>query len=109
MFARNAHFRVKSLDLAPEFALTLQNEVLPLLRRQTGFQGEITMSNPGSLERISISLWDNREHAEAYNVKVYPEVLKILARLIDGGPSIQTFDTLALNLNGDAANNRQGT
>lgn len=109
MFARSASFLVKSLDLTPQFALTLQNEVLPLLRRQKGFQGEITMSNPGSLERISISLWDNREHAEAYNVSVYPEVLKILAKLIKGGPMIQTFDTLALNLNGDLAGNRQSS
>jgi hypothetical protein len=49
MFARNAHFRVKSLNLAADFAATLENEVLPLLRQQKGFQGEITLSNPGNL------------------------------------------------------------
>lgn len=109
MVARNASFRLKSLNLAPQFALTLQTEVLPLLRRQNGFQGEITMSNPASLERISISLWDNQEHADAYNVCVYPEILKILTELIQGGPRIQTFETLALNLNGDMAGNCQSS
>ena len=60
MFARNAHFRVKSLDMAADFSRTLENEILPLLRKQEGFSGEITLSNPGNLERISISLWETR-------------------------------------------------
>lgn len=109
MYARNAHFRVKSLDLADEFALTLQNEVLPLLRSQQGFKGEITLSNPGSLERISISLWENRNNAEAYKTHVYPQVLKLLSKVIDGGPKILTFENLALNLNNGTASERQGS
>ena len=103
MFARSAHFRVKSLDLAGEFTLTLQNEVVPLLRRQEGFKGEITMSNPGSLERISISLWENKRNADAYDVQIYPQVLKILSKVIDGGPKIRVFENLALNLNNGTA------
>lgn len=99
MFARSAHFRVKSLDLAGEFALTLQNQVVPLLRRQEGFKGEITLSNPGSLERISISLWENSSNADAYNANIYPQVLKILSKVIDGGPKIVIFENLVLNLN----------
>ena len=98
MFARNAHFRVRSLDMAAEFARTLENEVLPLLRKQKGFKGEITLSNPGSLERISISLWENKSNAEAYNVNVYQQVLKILSKVIDGAPKIRTFEAVALNL-----------
>jgi len=50
MFARNAHFCLKSLDMAAEFARTFENEVLPLLRKQEDFKGEITLANPGSLE-----------------------------------------------------------
>ena len=98
MFARNAHFRVRSINMAAEFAQTLENEVLPLLRKQEGFKGEITLSNPGNLERISMSLWENKNQAEAYNANVYPQVLKILAKVIDGTPKIQTFEAVALNL-----------
>ncbi|MGB8888793.1 MAG: hypothetical protein WCC87_18840 [Candidatus Korobacteraceae bacterium] len=98
MYARNAHFRVRSLDQAAEFAQTLENEVLPLLRRQPGFKGEITLSNPSNLERISISLWDNQSNAEAYAANVYSQVLKILAKVIDGAPKIRTFEAVALNL-----------
>ena len=100
MFARNAHFRVKSLNMAADFAHTLQNEVLPLLRKQKGFKGEITLSNPGNLERISISLWDNKSNAEAYDAKIYAQVLKILSKVIDGKPKIRIFESVALNLDG---------
>ena len=109
MFARNAHFRVKSLALAAEFARTLENEVLPLLRKQKGFKGEITLSNPGSLERISMSLWDNKSNAEAYNLNVYQQVLKILSKVIDGTPKIRTFEDVALNLDHGTAAERQSS
>jgi phage terminase large subunit GpA-like protein len=98
MFARNAHFRVKSLNLAADFAHTLENEVLPLLRQQKGFKGEITLSNPGNLERISISLWDNKSNAEAYDAHIYAQVLKMLSKVIDGKPKIRIFESVALNL-----------
>jgi hypothetical protein len=98
MFARNAHFRIRSLDMAADFAQTLENKVLPLLRSQEGFKGEITLSNPGNLERISISLWENESNAEAYDANVYPDLLKILSPVIDGAPKIRTFGSVALNL-----------
>ena len=98
MYARNAHFRVKSLDMAAEFAQTLDNEILPLLRRQEGFKGEITLSNPGNLERISMSLWEKESNAEAYDADIYPQVLKVLSKVIDGTPKIRTFEAVALNL-----------
>jgi hypothetical protein len=99
MFARNAHFRVKSLNMVAEFARKFENEVLPLLRAQKGFEAEITLANPGSLERITVTLWDNKHNAEAYNANVYPQVLKILASVIDGKPEIRTFEAVILNTN----------
>jgi len=98
MFARNAYFRVKSLDLAAEFTRTLENEILPLLQKQEGFKGEITLSNPGNLERISMSLWDQESQAEAYAANIYPHVLKMLSKVIDGAPKIRTYEEIAFNL-----------
>jgi hypothetical protein len=98
MFARSAHFRVKSLDLAAEFTRTLEDEILPLLQEEEGFKGEITLSNPGDLERISMSLWEKESQAEAYAANIYPQVLKMLSRLIDGAPQILTFEDIAFNL-----------
>jgi hypothetical protein len=39
-------------------------------------------------------LWDNKANAEAYNTKAYPEVLKTLAKFIEGTPKVQTGDVV---------------
>jgi enterochelin esterase-like enzyme len=44
MFARNAHFRVKSLNMAANFSRALENEILPLLRKQEGFNLKTAVS-----------------------------------------------------------------
>jgi len=98
MFARNTSFRMKSLSMSGDFLRSFEEELLPLLRRQQGFVGELLLANPGSLERIAISLWESRADAEAYNVNIYPQLVKILAKTIDGRPEIQTFDNVSLKL-----------
>jgi hypothetical protein len=77
-----------------DYTRSLENEILPLLRKQKGFKDEITLSNPGSLEVVAISLWENKANAEAYNTNIYPEVLKTFTRMIDGTPKVQTFESV---------------
>ena len=43
---------------------------------------------------IAISLWESKANAEAYNTNTYPEVLKTFARMIDGTPKVQTFESV---------------
>ena len=62
-------------NMLTEYTRTLQNEILPLLRKQRGFQEEITLSNPGNPNATAITLWDSKASAEAYNTDHYPEVL----------------------------------
>jgi hypothetical protein len=93
MFARNISFHLKS-NMLSDYTRTFENEILPLLRKQKGFKEEIALSNPGSQDAIVISLWENKANAEAYNTNTYPEVLRTLARMIDGTPKVQTFETV---------------
>ena len=93
MFARNVSFHLKS-NMLSDYTRTFENDILPLLRKQKGFKDEITLSNPSSLDAIAISLWDSRANAEAYNTNTYPQVLKTFARMIDGTPRVQTFETV---------------
>ena len=93
MFARNVSFHLKS-NMLSDYTRTLENEILPLLRKQKGFEDEITLSNPSSLDVVAISLWESRANAEAYNTNTYPEVLNTLARMVDGTPKVQTFETV---------------
>jgi hypothetical protein len=94
MFARNVSFHLKS-NMFTDYTRTFENDTLPLLRKQKGFKEEITLSNPGSLDVIAISLWDNKANAEAYNTSAYPEVLRTLGRMIDGTPKVQTFESVS--------------
>jgi len=93
MFARNVSIHLKS-NMLSDYTRTFEKDVLPLLRKQNGFKDELTLSNPGSLDVIAISLWENKANAEAYNTNAYPEVLKTFARMIDGTPKVQTFEAV---------------
>jgi hypothetical protein len=91
MFARNVSMHLKP-NRVMEFTKALENEVIPLLRRQKGFQDEITFVASGGLEAVGISLWDRKEDAEAYNRGTYPEVQKVLANVVEGTPRIDTYE-----------------
>ena len=93
MFARSVSIHLKSNALS-DYTRSFENDILPLLRKQKGFKDEITLSNPGSLDVIAISLWDSKANAEAYNANTYPEVLKTFARMIDATPKVQTFEAV---------------
>ena len=91
MFARNISFHLKP-NSATEFTRTLENEIIPLLRKQKGFQDEIAFVVPGGTEAIGVSLWDQKENAEAYDRGTYPNVLNALSKVIDGAPKVQVYD-----------------
>ena len=93
MFARIVSVRLKS-NMLSDYTRSFEKDILPLLHKQKGFKDEITLSNPGSLDVIAISLWESKANAEAYNTNTYPEVLKTFAGLIDGTPKVQTFESV---------------
>ena len=90
-FARNIHFQIKS-GKEQEFAGLFEKEVLPLLRKQEGFQQEVTLVNPKGA--YAISLWDNRKSAEAYQSATYPQVLAKLTPVLEGTPTLETYETV---------------
>jgi hypothetical protein len=91
MFARRIYIHLKPNSVA-EFTQKLNMEIIPLLRKQSGFQDEITFVTPGGKEAFALSLWDRAEDAEAYNRETYPGVAKIMANVIEGNPRVETFD-----------------
>jgi len=98
MFARKAFFRLKSISMSSDFKQAFDNEVLPLMRRQKGFVGLVMLANPGSLQRITTSLWESAADASAYDQHAYPKVLKILLRTVEGFPKIHTYDEVTFTL-----------
>ena len=93
MFARNVSIRLKP-NMLSDYTRTFENDVLPLLRKQNGFKDEITFADAGEVNVTAISLWENKTDAEAYNTNTYPQVLKTMARFIEGTPKVQTSDVV---------------
>ena len=90
MFARNVSLQLKPNSVG-EFSRMIEKEIIPLLRKQKGFQDEIMFIASGGLEAVGISLWEEKENADAYSRKTYPEVMKALANVVEGTPQVQTY------------------
>jgi quinol monooxygenase YgiN len=89
-FARNVQFQIKN-GKEQEFASLFEKEVVPMLRRQNGFQQEVTLVNPRGA--VGISLWDDRKSAETYLTDTYPQILAKLTPFLDGTPKVETYDS----------------
>ena len=91
MFARNIRMQLKP-NSAAQFTQTLEKEVLPVLRKQEGFQDEVAFLIPGGTEAIAISFWQSKENADNYNRSAYPEELRALGKVVEGTPQLQTYE-----------------
>jgi quinol monooxygenase YgiN len=79
MFARILEFGLKP-EKKVEFIKALKHEVLPILKKQTGFL-ELLPFFPEKVEEtvaVNISFWTTKADAEWYQKETYPKVLEIL-------------------------------
>ena len=102
MFTRTVTMKLKA-NIAPEFNRSIENEILPLLRKQPGFRDEITFVAPERSEALAISFWETKENCETYNQTAYPEVLKIVSKFVEGTPKVENFELLTSTLHKLAA------
>jgi heme-degrading monooxygenase HmoA len=91
MFARHVSFRLKP-NSAAEATQAFEKEIVPLLRKQKGFRDEITLLAADGREAVGISIWDQKESAEAYERSTYAEVLKTMGKVIEGTPQVKTYE-----------------
>lgn len=89
MFARTVRMQLKP-NSAAEFTRLVEKEIIPLLRKQQGFRDEITFVPSDGKEAVAISLWEQKENAEAYSSRAYPEVLKAMTNVVEGTPQVLT-------------------
>lgn len=91
MFVRQviAHFKPGKFDL---FNQRLEDDVIPLLKKQTGFRDELSFIDTDNDEAIAMSFWDTRKDAEKYQRDIYPQVLKKMQDAIEGTPEVRSFE-----------------
>jgi hypothetical protein len=94
MFARSVAIRLKPNSVA-ELNRLIETEALPLLRKQKGFQDEIMLVAPNGTDAVAISLWHQKENADAYSRDAYPGLLKNLAKVVEGTPQVQTYEVVS--------------
>jgi heme-degrading monooxygenase HmoA len=90
MFARSVSFHLKP-GRSAEFTQLFDKEIVPILRKQPGFQDEIALVAPDGTDAVAISVWDLKENAETYATVAYPGVLKALTPVIEGTPRVQAY------------------
>ena len=91
MFARTVRMQLKP-NSATQFTQVIEREVIPLLRKQQGFKDEIAFVPSDGKEAVAISLWEQKENAEAYHRGAYPEALKAMAGVVEGTPQVQASE-----------------
>jgi heme-degrading monooxygenase HmoA len=99
LVARKVAARLKPNSIT-EFTNLMECEILPWLRTQEGFLDLIILAVPDGREVATISFWDDKGNAQAYNTRGYPKALKILEKLLDGTPYIKTFDVVSSTFQG---------
>lgn len=90
MFARKVSMRLKA-EGAGEFIQKMENEIIPLLRRQKGFLDEITLISQSGKEVYAYSFWENSADAEKYDQASFAQATKLLSSVIDGTIRVHTY------------------
>jgi quinol monooxygenase YgiN len=89
-FTRNVQFEIKP-GKSQEFTNVMERDILPIMKKQDGFQGELALVNENGNRAVGISCWDSEQHAESYRTNTYPKVLETLKPVIQGTPSVETY------------------
>jgi quinol monooxygenase YgiN len=78
---------------AKELSNTINEKIVPILKKQTGFVDEtVLVSDTESNRILGLSSWNSREHAERYHREQYPKIQEMLKPLIEAEPVVRTFD-----------------
>ena len=91
MYARRVSMQLKPNKTA-EFTQTMEEKILPLLRKQKGFQDELAFIGTDGTTAFGVSLWDRTESAETYGRETFPAVIKMLSAVTEGTPKVSNYE-----------------
>ncbi len=84
-----AHFKPSKFDMLNQ---RLEEEVIPLLKRQSGFRDELSIFDKDKDEAITMSFWDTKQDADTYARDLYPSVHKKMEETLEDTPQIRSFE-----------------
>lgn len=91
MFVRISEFMPK-IEKKEEFIRTIRNEVLPLLKKQTGFVDLVPLFPEDKADKaVAMSLWTDKRDADRYERDVFHKVQEILKPYLNTPITVRTF------------------
>ena len=92
MFTRTVELTTKPRK-AKELSNTINDKVLPILKKQTGFVDETVLTSNTDPDRVlAISFWNSKEDAERYHQEQYPAIHEMIQPLLEADPVVRTFN-----------------
>jgi hypothetical protein len=92
MFTRVVEITTKT-GKSHELANTIQEKVLPILKKQSGFVDETVLTSDMESNRVlALSFWKKKSDAERYHHEQYPKINEMLLPLLETAPVIRTYN-----------------
>ena len=92
MFARVLEF-VPKMEKRDELIKVVRNEVLPILKKQTGFLEILPFTPEVKTEKVLvIGLWTEKKHFERYEREWFPKVEEIIRPYLTSPIGIRHFE-----------------
>ncbi|SRR6266496_740035 len=78
---------------ARDLCNTIDDKVLPILKKQTGFVDEAVIVSDTEPNRVlALSFWHTREDAQRYQREQFDTVQKTVQPFLETTPVVRTFD-----------------
>jgi heme-degrading monooxygenase HmoA len=90
------------------YSRAIEQKVIPILQRFSGFRDEIAMVSADGKEGIGISFWERQEDAEAYDRAAYADVRKALEPFCAGIPELHKYRVTASTVHAAAGRAKFG-
>ena len=94
MFVRIVTMRPNGNNM-PQLTKALEEQVLPMLRKQDGFEDDVCLVSAGSKKAILISFWQRQEQADTYAATTYPQILEAVKHLLEKTPAVKSYDVIS--------------
>jgi heme-degrading monooxygenase HmoA len=78
-----------------EFLNVWSNQILPTLKKQSGFVDEILLFGDTENEAVGLSFWKTKEDAKRYQSEVFQQQVDKVQDAIEGAPSVRDFKVVA--------------
>jgi heme-degrading monooxygenase HmoA len=92
MFTRAVELISKS-GKSKELSNTINDTVVPILKKQQGFMDEIVLVSDAEPDRVlALSFWKTRDDAERYHREQFKNVHDKVRHLLETDPNVRTFE-----------------